>query len=184
MHWPLYVTLSDVQVANIDHPISIHNVDSVMSVKSYFQTTGVIISVTVDLYIVEYRIRPDHKTILPFCLCIPIESHLLPNSPRPILFLCRRGDTNVTTTSNDPHGISNYRSTRWFCSDQQQRNIKGPRYCAFAREIRRWPVDSPHEGTIMFKGYLHGLVQYCCFFILQSCTKPSISFYQLWYSTI
>ena len=33
-------------------------------------------------------------------------------------------------------------------SDWQQRNIKGWRYCPFVRGIHRWPVDSPHKGTV------------------------------------
>ena len=34
------------------------------------------------------------------------------------------------------------------CSDWQQRNIKGPRYCPFVRGIHWWFVVSPHKGTV------------------------------------
>ena len=34
------------------------------------------------------------------------------------------------------------------CSDWQQRNINGTRYCSFVRGIHRLPVDSLHKGTV------------------------------------
>ena len=47
--------------------------------------------------------------------------------------------------------ITGQSSVSTVCSDWQQRNIKGPRYCASVRGIHRWPVDSPHKGTVTRK---------------------------------
>ena len=40
------------------------------------------------------------------------------------------------------------------CSDGHQTNMKGPPYCPFRRVIHRWPVDSPHKGTVTRKMFL------------------------------
>ena len=60
----------------------------------------------------------------------------------------------MTATSNDRHGVSNYRSIECLFNSLLRlttRNIKGPRHCLFVRGIHRWPVDSPHKGSVTRK---------------------------------
>ena len=40
------------------------------------------------------------------------------------------------------------------CSVYHQNNTKALHYCPFVRGIHRWPVDSPHKGTVMRKTFL------------------------------
>ena len=62
----------------------------------------------------------------------------------------------ITLTLNDGHGVSNYRSIECLFSSLFRlitKNIKGQRYCPFVMGIHRWPVDSPHIGTVTRKSF-------------------------------
>ena len=57
-------------------------------------------------------------------------------------------NNNITSTSNDRHAISNYRSIECSfsnCLDWRQWNIKVSRHCPFVRGIHRWPFGFPTQ---------------------------------------
>ena len=67
----------------------------------------------------------------------------------------------ITTTSYDPHSVSNYQSIKCLFNNLYRKKHLRYVLLSLCEGIHRWPVDSPYKGTVTRKCF-HLMTSYVC----------------------
>ena len=74
------------------------------------------------------------------------DKNMLNDTAAPQFFMFHYNDVIMSAMASQITGVSIVWST--LCSATQQRKLQSSASLAFVRGIRRWPVNSPHKGSV------------------------------------